>query len=347
MTFVMIAYLITLSCVVIVELHPHGRLGRVAAISSIVFVTAGGAAWSYASLYQKSPWPQFVAHNEPAADDDKVSRRRGYRGGEIDPDADNASDDDTGDIRQSQDKGEAGAGRRSRGASPTEEDLADAPRSANRNRSDDQRASEDCDACPAMVHVPAGSAFIGAPESDADATPAERPQRKVRFWPGFMISAEPVSAKSFREFMVETGRRVSSCGAMTASRDWPQSMKISVESDATCVMPGDADAYAAWLSARTGLPFRLPKAAEWEFAARTLSHKLMRRGDVAEVVGDCWHASVPEPGRERIAARSSIIDCDGRTVMGSSRLSARSKLGHRETGSNIGFRVMRPMHIGR
>lgn len=351
MTFVMFAYLVTLACVIIVELHPHGRMGRVAAVSSIIFVTAGGAAWSYAALYQKSQWPQFVAHKPPEAEDAAARRPSGLRGREIDPEADTGSDDDgSGEIRQSKDRSETGAQRNARGASPSEAVLANSLGLANRIdriESDDDTAKADCDGCPAMVRVPAGTALIGAPYSDVAATPAEQPQRQVRFWPGFMISAEPISAESFSEFMAETGRRVWSCGPITASRDWPQSAKIPVARAATCVMPGDADAYAAWLSARTGMAFRLPKAAEAEFAARMLSNELMRRGDVAEVVADCWHASIPEPGHERIAARSSIVDCDGRTVMGPARLSARSKLGPRETDSHIGFRVMRPMRNDR
>lgn len=347
MTFVMFAYLVTLACVIIVELHPHGRMGRVAAVSSIIFVTAGGAAWSYAALYQKSQWPKYVAHQPAEAEEAAARRPGGRRGREIDPEADSGSDDGSGESPRSKDRDEAGATRNARGASPSDVVLANSLGLANRVESDDEPIEADCDGCPAMVRVPAGTALIGAPASDAEAAPAERPQRHVRFWPGFMISAEPISAESFREFMTETGRRVSSCGPVTASRDWPQFAKTPTGRAATCVMPGDADAYAAWLSARTGMRFRLPKAAEAEFASRTLSNALMHRGDVAELVADCWHASMPEPGRERIAAQALIADCDGRTVMGAARLSARRKLGARETDANIGFRVVRAMQNDR
>lgn len=345
MSVVVVAYVISLLGVIIVELHPRGRIGRVAAISSIFFVTIGGVAWSYQALHEKSKWPIVVAH-QPAevADEAQPRRQSSRRGREIDTEVDDDSAGSGSDGGQGRAASNTSSGGRSSGSSNSS--IAEALGLANRVE-DDALAKSDCDGCPPMIMVPAGAAVIGAPDSDPDATSAERPQRQVRFWPGYMISAEPVSAASFSDFLTETGRRVWSCGPKTASRDWPSSIAVADTSDATCLMPGDADAYAAWLSSRTGMTFRLPKASEWEFAARTLSPELMRRSDVAELVADCWHPVLPEQGRERIAATASILDCDGRTVMGAPRVSTRVQLGAREASATIGFRVMRPMKDGR
>lgn len=359
MTFVMVAYLATLLCVIVVELHPGGRIGRVAALSSIALVSAGGAAWSYAALYQKSQWPEIAAYKRAADDDASARRYVGRRGGEIDPESESASGraaSGSGRVDADGAKGSTVSG----GGPSQAIILAQMLGLANRTEASESDTIIDCNGCPAMVMVPPGTAIIGAAETDLDATPAERPQREVRFWPGYMISAAPISAQSFREFMIETNRRVWSCGPQMASRDGAAVGELPEFDDARCVMPGDADAYAAWLSARTGKNFRLPTAAEWEYAARALSPVSMRRGHVAELVGDCWHATLPAPGRERIATQTSVLDCNGRMTMGDAhvnpgsadgepklRLSARRHLEARETRADIGFRVMRAIADGR
>ena len=46
----------------------------------------------------------------------------------------------------------------------------------------------DCDNCPEMVRIPAGSRAIGAGDNDLLADPAERPLRTYKAWPGFAVS---------------------------------------------------------------------------------------------------------------------------------------------------------------
>ena len=88
MLIVTYAYLATFLCVAIMELRPRGRLAHVAALASMILVTAGGAAWSYAALYQKSQWPEFAVPQRQAANDNSSqARHNGRRGQEMDTDA--------------------------------------------------------------------------------------------------------------------------------------------------------------------------------------------------------------------------------------------------------------------
>lgn len=349
------AYVAALVCLITVEVHPRGRLGRVAAVSSIALALTGGTAWSYAALYERSRFPEVAAHQPAATDSNEPVRYRGRGGGrEVDPE-DETDNGRNGGEGRSASRGTSGtSGSGSSGPISLSQALGLAGRSWRSDSSDGRGAIVDCDGCPPMVMVPAGTALIGASGDDALATAAERPQTQVKFWPGYLISIEPVDAASFEAYMSETRSRIWSCGARTAALASPNSI-VPSRGFAGCVMPGDADGYAAWLSSRTGKSFRVPTAAEWEYAARTLPVDQMVRGETAEITADCWHTQIPPQGRERIAARTAALDCDSRTVMGvlptetsgKPRLSARSKLGARETRADIGFRVMRSIDRGR
>lgn len=79
----------------------------------------------------------------------------------------------------------------------------------------------------------------------------------------YWIAAYPVTNAEYRNFLADTGRQ-----------DRPTTWYLGAypydraNHPVAGVRPEDADAYAAWLSERTGHPWRLPGEAEWEYAAK-------------------------------------------------------------------------------
>ena len=105
-----------------------------------------------------------------------------------------------------------------------------------------------------MVRIPGGEFLIG----QEDGRDEERPVHRVIVRP-FRLCRFQVTNAQFAAFR----RAAGPAGHPVTEVSWP-----------------DAVDYCAWLSARTGRPFRLPTEAEWEFAARGgLEQKLYPWGD--------------------------------------------------------------------
>lgn len=135
----------------------------------------------------------------------------------------------------------------------------------------------DCDVCPVMVVLPAGSFEMGSPASDPAATEDERPQHRVTFARPFAVAKYATTRGEFARFVAESGYRVApGClihrnGSWVDDRraDWRHPGFAQTESDpAVCMSWNDGEAYAAWLSHKTGHPYALLTEAQWEYAAR-------------------------------------------------------------------------------
>jgi len=144
----------------------------------------------------------------------------------------------------------------------------------------------DCADCPEMVVIPAGSFRMGnlegRPPDDRERPPwlrvdDEFPVHPVVFARPFALGRTPVTIAQYAAFVAATGHGAATdCASFTAdglvTRDgaswrtppFPQAADHPV----TCVSWEDARAYADWLARRTGLGYRLPSEAEWEYAAR-------------------------------------------------------------------------------
>jgi formylglycine-generating enzyme required for sulfatase activity len=150
----------------------------------------------------------------------------------------------------------------------------------------------DCDVCPRMKTVPAGSFVQGAAASEAETTAAETPARLVTFAAPFAIGAHEVTLAEYSAFADETGRESTGCAVYDgdwqagAAFGWRDAAYGQAPSHpATCVSWDDARAYASWLSARTSQPYRLPSASEWEYAAHAGSEPQRRPGTLAACSG--------------------------------------------------------------
>jgi formylglycine-generating enzyme required for sulfatase activity len=141
---------------------------------------------------------------------------------------------------------------------------------------------KDCADCPEMVTIPAGRFFMGAaPGEEARENLAvpflhrSQPQRSVEITV-FAAGKYEITRGQYRVFAEATGRRGDGCFSwngtafeIDAGKNWRNPGYAQNDAHpATCVSWDDASAYAQWLVAKTGRPYRLLSEAEWEYAAR-------------------------------------------------------------------------------
>ncbi|MFL9825556.1 SUMF1/EgtB/PvdO family nonheme iron enzyme [Rhodoplanes sp. SY1] len=135
----------------------------------------------------------------------------------------------------------------------------------------------DCPGCPDMIVVPAGRFSMGSPDTEPQRTANEGPLRTVTIAAPFAVGRTEVTVDQYAAFVAATGRpTASACYTLEdgnvearAGRSWRDpGFAQAGDHPVVCVGWHDAEAYAAWLSQRTGRTYRLPSEAEWEYAAR-------------------------------------------------------------------------------
>lgn len=114
----------------------------------------------------------------------------------------------------------------------------------------------DCDVCPALVAIPAGSFRMGSPASEGHSQ--EAPQHAVTIARAFAVGKFEVTFDEWDACVREGG-----CAHIPDDRGWGRGPRPVIH-----VSWNDAKQYVRWLSRRTGRSYRLLSEAEWEYAAR-------------------------------------------------------------------------------
>jgi formylglycine-generating enzyme required for sulfatase activity len=129
---------------------------------------------------------------------------------------------------------------------------------------------------PEMVRLPKGQFQMGSPPGEQHRASNEGPQHPVVLQNAIAFGRFEVTRGEIERFAKETGyttdaEKGKGCSRRTnqPSTNW---RSVGFYQDAShpvvCVSWNDARAYADWLSAETGEPYRFPTEAEWEYAAR-------------------------------------------------------------------------------
>ena len=155
----------------------------------------------------------------------------------------------------------------------------------------------DCDGCPEMVVVPAGSFVMGTPGARVErgAGAAEGQPVVVEIPRAFALGRREVTRGEYARFIADSGHEPQDgCRVWDPERlrfnedprrswrDVATPAKPGDDYPVSCVSFTDAQAYLQWLSGKTGARYRLPSEAEWEYAARAGSRTLRPWGDAAE-----------------------------------------------------------------
>ena len=208
------------------------------------------------------------------------------------------------------------------------------------------RRFRDCEGCPELVVVGAGSFMMGSPAGEEGRGDDEGPVHRVTIGEPIAVGVYEVT---FGEW--DACRRGGGCAHNPADRGGGRGTRPVIN-----VSWEDAREYVGWLSRETGERYRLLSESEWEYVSRAGTETRYHWGDavggnrancdgcgsrwnrqtspvgsfssnafglhdvhgnVWELVEDCYHdsyAGAPSDGR----ARTSGADCSGRVWRGGS-----------------------------
>jgi formylglycine-generating enzyme required for sulfatase activity len=151
-----------------------------------------------------------------------------------------------------------------------------------------------------MVIIPAGKFNMGSPDSEKDRSDDESPVHRVKV-STFALGKTEITRGQFAAFVKDTKYSAEgNCHTLEGSkfekrsgRNWRDLGFLQTsQHPAACINWNDTQAYAKWLSRKTGKHYRLPTEAEWEYAARSRTVTARYWGDNPDKA--CKYANVAD-----------------------------------------------------
>jgi formylglycine-generating enzyme required for sulfatase activity len=160
---------------------------------------------------------------------------------------------------------------------------------------------------PALVIVPADSFLMGSPDSEPIYDPDESPQHPVTIAQSFAIGKYEVTFAEYDRYAKSANLK------LPDDQVWGRDQRPVIN-----VSFNEAQAYVAWLSKQSGLAYRLPSEAEWEYAARAGSNTAYWWGDsigknhaVCNGCGSQWDGKQTAPVGSLKANKFGLYDTAG------------------------------------
>ena len=173
---------------------------------------------------------------------------------------------------------------------------------------------------PAMRIVPKGGFLMGASDGDPDRSPFEGPRKRVEIHAPIAIGVYPLLVSEFTRLTGVPPKPNEGTVVMPEALE-PAKPAVYISFD-------DASATVARLAAMTGMPYRLPSEAEWEYCCRARSQTRYAFGDAIDT-GRCTSHPTEGLSLPRVSRRTPLVSttctamcASGRKISGTTLMSS-------------------------
>lgn len=189
-----------------------------------------------------------------------------------------------------------------------------------------QEVFRDCDDCPEMVVVPAGSVMLGSYKNEAYRRKGERGKQKAEIKKPFAMAKTEVTLRQYSQFMEQAGHQskipirdgqpLRGCNyfdgktyGYVSQHSWQNpGFPQREDSPVLCVSWSDADAFSKWLSEKTGRTYRVPSTVEFEYALRAGSETPWSWGTNTDSA--CEYANIADQTFSSVYPKRDSFPCD-------------------------------------